>query len=124
MGIIYGLAAVRGMIDAVEGPMRQAFVPEMVGTEDLTNAIALNSTQFNAARIIGPAMGAGVIAALGYRGLLLPERGQLPGRHRRAPRHAGERAPPGPRARLGSRCSTSCGTACATRARPRMWWSS
>jgi len=40
VGIIYGLAAVPRMIDAVEGPMRQTFVPEMVGTEDLLNAIA------------------------------------------------------------------------------------
>ncbi len=66
VGIIYGLAFVRGMIDAVEGPTRQAFVPEMVGTEDLSNAIALNSTQFNAARIIGPAIGAVVISAVGF----------------------------------------------------------
>ena len=65
VGIIYGLAFVRGMIDAVEGPTRQAFVPEMVGTEDLANAIALNSMQFNAARIIGPAIGAVVITAVG-----------------------------------------------------------
>ena len=65
IGIIYGLVFVRGMIDAVEGPTRQAFVPEMVGTEDLSNAIALNSTQFNAARIIGPAIGAVVITAIG-----------------------------------------------------------
>ncbi len=65
VGIIYGLAFVRGMIDAVEGPTRQAFVPEMVGTKDLSNAIALNSTQFNAARIVGPAIGAVVITAVG-----------------------------------------------------------
>jgi MFS family permease len=66
VGIIYGLAAVRGMIDAVEGPMRQTFVPEMVGTEDLLNAIALNSTQFNAARIVGPAIGAVILKLLGF----------------------------------------------------------
>lgn len=63
--IIYALAAVRGLVDAIEGPARQAFVPEMVGNEDLPNAIALNSTLFNAARIVGPAIGAGVISALG-----------------------------------------------------------
>ena len=67
MGLIYGLAGVRGLIDAVEGPMRQTFVPEMVGTEDLLNAIALNSTQFNAARIVGPAIGAVVAhSAVGF----------------------------------------------------------
>lgn len=65
VGIIYAFAFVRGMIDAVEGPTRQAFVPEMVGTKDLSNAIALNSTQFNAARIVGPAIGAVVITAVG-----------------------------------------------------------
>ena len=64
--IIYVLAATRGLIDAVEGPMRQAFIPEMVGTENLINAIALNSTQFNAARIIGPAVGAVVLKAVGF----------------------------------------------------------
>jgi MFS family permease len=63
--LIYALAAVRGMVDAVEGPTRQAFVPEMVGTEDLSNAIALNSTQFNAARMAGPAIGAVVISTMG-----------------------------------------------------------
>jgi MFS family permease len=66
VGLIYGLAAVRGVIDAVEGPMRQTFVPEMVGTENLLNAIALNSTQFNAARVVGPAVGALVLTAFGF----------------------------------------------------------
>jgi MFS family permease len=64
--IIWVLAGVRGVGEAVQGPVRQAFVPEMVGTEDLTNAIALNSTQFNAARVIGPAVGAIIVKAAGY----------------------------------------------------------
>ncbi len=64
--IIWVLAGVRGVGEAVQGPIRQSFVPEMVGTEDLTNAIALNSTQFNAARIIGPAVGAIIVKAIGY----------------------------------------------------------
>ncbi len=66
VAIIYGLAAIRGIIDAVEGPIRLTFVPEMVGTKDLANAIALNSTQFNAARVIGPAVGAIILKAIGY----------------------------------------------------------
>jgi MFS family permease len=65
MAIIYALVALRGLMDAVDGPTRQAFVPEMVGTEDLPNAIALNSTQFNAARLAGPAIGAVVISTMG-----------------------------------------------------------
>ncbi len=64
--IIWVLAGIRGVGEAVQGPVRQAFVPEMVGTEDLTNAIALNSTQFNAARVIGPAVGAIIVKAVGY----------------------------------------------------------
>jgi MFS family permease len=65
VALIYVLAGVRGLVDAVEGPTRQAFVPEMVGTTDLPNAVALNSTLFNAARIAGPAIGAVVISTLG-----------------------------------------------------------
>jgi MFS family permease len=65
VAVIYILAGVRGLVDAIEGPTRQAFVPEMVGTTDLPNAVALNSTLFNAARIAGPAIGAAIISTLG-----------------------------------------------------------
>ena len=44
-------------------PTRQAFVVEMVGREDLNNAIALNSSMFNAARVLGPSL-AGILVAL------------------------------------------------------------
>ncbi len=57
------LATLLGMVTAVEGPARQAFTVEMVGREDLLNAIALNSSIFNAARTVGPAV-AGVVVAL------------------------------------------------------------
>lgn len=63
--LIYVLAGLRGTVDAIEGPTRQAFVPEMVGTRDVPNAVALNSTLFNAARVAGPAIGAAVISTLG-----------------------------------------------------------
>jgi MFS family permease len=65
VALIYLLAGLRGLVDAVEGPTRQAFVPEMVGTTDLSNAVALNSALFNSARIAGPAIGAAVISTLG-----------------------------------------------------------
>lgn len=65
VALIYGLAGLRGLVDSVESPTRQAFVPEMVGKAQMPNAIALNSTQFNAARIVGPAIGAAVINVLG-----------------------------------------------------------
>jgi predicted MFS family arabinose efflux permease len=57
------LAFALGLVNAVEMPVRQAFAAELVPTDDLMNAIALNSATFNAARIVGPAV-AGVALAL------------------------------------------------------------
>ena len=59
------LAACGGVINAFDIPARQAFLIEMVGREDLLNAIALNSSMFNGARIIGPAIAGIVVAAVG-----------------------------------------------------------
>ena len=59
------LAAGLGLVNAFDGPGRQAFVLEMVGREDLTNAIALNSMMFNGARVIGPAIGGVLLATVG-----------------------------------------------------------
>jgi MFS family permease len=57
------LASLLGVVNAFDIPGRQAFLIDMVGREDLLNAIALNSSMFNSARIIGPAI-AGVLVAL------------------------------------------------------------
>ncbi|MGJ4905395.1 MFS transporter [Bradyrhizobium sp. HKCCYLS2058] len=54
-----------GCAAAFDAPVRQTFVAELVGNDDLPNAIALNSTSFNAARMIGPAIAGMVIAAFG-----------------------------------------------------------
>ncbi|MDM7914173.1 MAG: MFS transporter, partial [Candidatus Eisenbacteria bacterium] len=54
-----------GIVNAFDMPARQAFVIEMVGEDDLFNAIALNSSVFNAARVVGPAVAGLVIAATG-----------------------------------------------------------
>jgi MFS family permease len=63
------LAVVLGAANAVDLPARQAFVVEMVnGKEDLTNAIGLNSTIFNAARAIGPAVAGVAVATTGEAG--------------------------------------------------------
>src|SRR4051812_20519042 len=60
------LSAFQGFINAFDIPARQAFVVEMVeNREDLPNAIALNSSMFNAARLLGPAVAGVVIAAVG-----------------------------------------------------------
>lgn len=59
------LSALLGVINAFDGPARQAFVVEMVGSQDLPNAIALNSMTFNAARVVGPAFGGILLATVG-----------------------------------------------------------
>ncbi len=63
---IIGLMAVLGALSGFDIPARQAFLTEMVGgRDDLPNAIALNSSMFNAARLVGPAIAGFVIAAVG-----------------------------------------------------------
>src|SRR5207302_7704279 len=62
---IFVLAASLGAVNAFDIPGRQAFIVEMVGKEDLMNAIALNSSMFNGARIIGPAIAGIVVAKIG-----------------------------------------------------------
>jgi MFS family permease len=62
---IFVLAILRGVVNAFDVPGRQAFIVEMVGKEDLMNAIALNSSMFNGARIIGPAIAGIVVARIG-----------------------------------------------------------
>ncbi|HET6143619.1 MAG TPA: MFS transporter [Candidatus Acidoferrales bacterium] len=60
---IITLATLLGIINAFDVPARQSFLIEMVGREDLLNAIALNSSMFNGARVAGPAI-AGILVAL------------------------------------------------------------
>jgi MFS family permease len=59
------LAGGIGLVNAFDGPGRQAFVVEMVGRDDLSNAIALNSLMGNGARVIGPALGGILLAVVG-----------------------------------------------------------
>src|ERR1700677_374323 len=59
------LAMLMGIVNAVDIPTRQSFLVEMVGHEDLMNAIALNSSMFNGARIIGPAIAGVLVASIG-----------------------------------------------------------
>ncbi|MHB8466155.1 MAG: MFS transporter [Acidimicrobiales bacterium] len=65
LGVLYALAIIQGCIITIDNPTRQAFVSEMVGPEDLTNAVGLNSAMFNAARIVGPGVGGVLIATVG-----------------------------------------------------------
>jgi len=62
---VYIFAFLFGSAAAFDAPVRQTFVAELVGDEDLHNAVALNSTSFNAAQMIGPAVSGLIIAAIG-----------------------------------------------------------
>jgi MFS family permease len=62
---LFTLAASLGVVNAFDIPARQAFVVDMVGREDLINAIALNSSMFNGARIVGPAIAGILVATIG-----------------------------------------------------------
>jgi MFS family permease len=59
------LATLLGIVNAFDVPARQSFLIEMVGREDLLNAIALNSSMFNGARVAGPAIAGIVVAVVG-----------------------------------------------------------
>src|SRR4051794_16527496 len=59
------LAALRGVVLVLDAPARQALTFQMVGRDELPNAVALNSSLFNAARVIGPALGGIIVAAAG-----------------------------------------------------------
>jgi MFS family permease len=65
VGWLVAMASINGLITAFEIPARQSLVIELVGRDDLPSAIALNSSGFNLARIIGPSIGAIIIAKLG-----------------------------------------------------------
>ncbi|KOG65776.1 MFS transporter [Streptomyces griseoflavus] len=62
---VYLMAFVLGLITVVDNPARQAFVVEMVGPDDLRNAVSLNSANFQSARLIGPAVAGALITSLG-----------------------------------------------------------
>lgn len=62
---VFALAGLLGVFSALDGPVRQAFVAEMVGPADLPNAAALNSMNFNLGRMIGPVVAGLVITAFG-----------------------------------------------------------
>ena len=63
--MVYAMAAVFGLVTAIDNPSRQTFVLEMVGPANLTNAITLNSVVVNAARVVGPALAGVLIAVVG-----------------------------------------------------------
>lgn len=60
---VYVFALLLGLVSALDAPVRQTFVSELVGEDSLANAVALNSASFNVARMIGPAV-AGVLTVV------------------------------------------------------------
>lgn len=62
---LFVLSALLGTVSAFDIPARQSFVVEMVGKDDLVNAIALNSSMFNGARVVGPAIAGVLVGAIG-----------------------------------------------------------
>jgi len=63
--LMFGFALLFGVANAFDSPARQAFVSDVVSRENASNAVALNSASFNMARLIGPAVGGGLIVAVG-----------------------------------------------------------
>src|SRR5205814_9323513 len=63
--MIYVLAFLLGCVTVFDNPARQAFVIEMVGADDVANAVGLNSAVFNSARLVGPALAGILIHAIG-----------------------------------------------------------
>src|SRR5207245_6658369 len=68
---VAALAAFLGLVNAFDIPARQAFIVELVEKDDLVSAIALNSSAFNAAGVIGPAVAGAVIGVAGVVGCVL-----------------------------------------------------
>ncbi len=65
---VIGLGFLLGLVNAFDAPTRQSFVIEMVGRDDLANAITMNSAMFNSAKIVGPAVAGVVIGLVGTAG--------------------------------------------------------
>jgi MFS family permease len=63
--LVFGLVFLRGCVNAVDYPTRQAFVMEMVGSDRVVNAVSLNSVLVHSARVIGPALAGVLIATIG-----------------------------------------------------------
>lgn len=68
---VMGMAFLLGIVNAFDMPIRQSFVVEMVGRQDLAAAVALNSAAFNAARVVGPAAAGVLIGLIGIAPLFL-----------------------------------------------------
>lgn len=69
--LVAGLALMLGVIDALDKPARHSFVRELVGSENVTNAVSLNNVVINTGKVIGPGLAGVLIASLGLAGAFL-----------------------------------------------------
>ena len=69
--MVYGLAFLLGLVFAVDMPTRQSFVVELVGPDEVPNAVGLNSAMFNTGRVVGPAVAGILIATVGIASTFL-----------------------------------------------------
>ncbi|MEA2973554.1 MAG: hypothetical protein QOG82_2012 [Actinomycetota bacterium] len=69
--MVYGLAFLLGLVFAVDMPTRQSFVVELVGPDEVPNAVGLNSAMFNSGRVVGPAVAGVLIATVGLASTFL-----------------------------------------------------
>ncbi len=106
------LAFILGLNNAFENPARQSFMMELVGPEHLRNAVSLNSTMVNVARVVGPAVAGLMIAARGDRLVLPDQLRQLHLRDQLADADGHDRAESGGAG--PTRARGSCVRACAT----------
>jgi MFS family permease len=65
VALVYMFSVLLGFVNVFDNPARQTFVMEMVGREELPNAVALNSVVINSSRVVGPAVGGIVVATIG-----------------------------------------------------------
>ena len=127
---IMALSFVTGVAQSFGGPAYQSLLPSLVDKKDLPNAVALNSIQFNLARVLGPLLFAAHARRLHQRGLqraagdergLCPQRAVVPHRDRHADVAAREAHPD---RRTPSGCATSCRAASPTSATTAASWRS
>ncbi len=88
IGWILGLALVLGIISALEIPVRQAFVVDLVPRSEIPSAIGLNSSLFNAARIVGPSLAGILVSTVGEGLCFLINAAHVPDHPRMPLRHA------------------------------------
>ncbi len=113
VGIVYALAFVQGVLTAFDNPARRSFVVEMVPSEDVPNAVGLNTAVMTGSRVVGPALAGALVVTVGFGWAFIVDGAQLPRGDLRLVAHAPAASSPrhlppsGRRARSAPGCATS-----------------